>query len=199
MKKISNKAFTLIELMIVVVILWVLMSTVLPKLTWAQARSRDAWRIADLWNIAAALQVYYDDNWIYPWETNWSWACLDSTRAVWTWLTIYLQSQQVPVDPQPTANSYLCSAEGDKWKYFYAPVVKDWLDRNWYVLCADMETLQKANTDAGDLDSTWNWLLDNWTDTHNYSSLLPLVWNKDYWNTEDPDWANQSVYCMLRP
>ena len=46
--KIWKKAFTLIELMIVVVILWVLMSTILPKLTWAQARARDAWRIADL-------------------------------------------------------------------------------------------------------------------------------------------------------
>jgi prepilin-type N-terminal cleavage/methylation domain-containing protein len=191
--KITKKAFTLIELMIVVVILWVLMSTVLPKLTWAQARSRDAWRIADIWNIAAALQVYYDDNGQFP--TAWSWSCLMKTADtdIAGKLKWYMQSEKVPTDPQPTANSFLCDGADDsdtaKWWYFYQEVTKNWLDNNAYKLCADMETLQKANTDAG------SWSLAT---SQDYVALSKLIWNASY-DEEDTDWANQSVYCILRP
>lgn len=216
--KIWKKAFTLIELMIVVVILWVLMSTVLPKLTWAQARSRDAWRIADLWNIAAALQVYYDDNWHYPSETDWdddtTWYCLS-----WSWVWVsweiswYMQSQKVPVDPQPTANQYLCDSTDDDdtwiWRYYYAPLTKSWLNRNAYILCSDMETLQKANTDASDVsdtaatwwtnsvvnyDDTAAWTTANWT----YEDLLSVIWSTEM-DSEPDNNASQSVYCILRP
>ena len=193
MKKFNiwKQAFTLIELMIVVVILWVLMSTILPKLTWAQARARDAWRVADVSNIAAALQVYYDDNGHYPALQE----CLSSSGTIWTWLAIYMQSQKVPEDPQPTANSYFCA---DKWKYFYSAVIKDWMDNNAYVLCADMETKQKANTAAALVMSTAQ---DFNTTVTEYATLQPLVWasTKAEIDAADTAWANQSVYCILRP
>ena len=128
--KIWKKAFTLIELMIVVVILWVLMSTILPKLTWAQARSRDAWRIADLWNIAAALQVYYDDNWEYPWNNNSEWVCLSWSWAWVAWsINNYMQSKKVPVDPQPTANSYLCWHDDWENTWLWKQAHRCWNDK----------------------------------------------------------------------
>jgi len=224
--KIWKKAFTLIELMIVVVILWVLMSTVLPKLTWAQARSRDAWRVADLWNIAAALQVYYDDNWIYPWADT-TWYCLWSWTIVTDKIKTYMQSEKVPMDPQQTANSYLCwKPDTDEvwvWRYYYSSLVKDWLEWNSYVLCADVETVQKANTNAAhlvnsdasdivatkvtDTENETIWNEDN-TDTSwaTYEDLIDYVW-KYTWdnklNAEPSDWtnkvANASLFCLLRP
>ena len=202
----TKKAFTLIELMIVVVILWVLMSTILPRLTWAQARGRDSARIADISNISAALQTYYDDNWMYPGAEECMTATWDTVAAA---ISTYLQNNKVPQDQQVTANSYLCEkgSEDLRWRYYYAPIQKDGLENNAFVLCADVETYQKANTDAWDLSEGWSpWVLDwdnaPWAWTDNYNWTVSVVWaladNASRKLTDE--WAaNESVYCIVRP
>ena len=205
----DKKAFTLIELMIVVVVLWVLMATVLPKLTGAQARARDAARIADLNNISNALVTYYDDEWMFPW--SWSWECLQKDTWISSQINSYLQNNVVPTDPQSTSNKWLC--DGNTWRYYYYPMVKDSLDNNAFVLCADMETYQKANTDAALLvwtdasattaptyiaapaESTWDSDLD-------YDDAADDV--NQLWTTTEKEEADQvhawhTVYCILRP
>ncbi len=198
----TKKAFTLIELMIVVVILWILMSTVLPKLTWAQARARDTARIADLSNISAALWVYYDDNGQFP---SW-WDCLSATWWTASGISIYMQNSVVPQDPQTTANQHLCSI--DTWRYYYHSLTKDWLAHNAFVLCADMETYQKANTDASDLVWATAW------DAPDVADSGTPAWGDWYEDAQDDvekiwDWparlvvddadASHTVYCILRP
>ena len=74
-----NKGFTLIELLVVIAIIGILSSVVLASLNSARTKSRDARRIADLRQIQAALEVYYDNNGQYPqpsqgWNT-WSGHC----------------------------------------------------------------------------------------------------------------------------
>jgi general secretion pathway protein G len=61
-----NKAFTLIEMMIVVIIIGILMGALLPKLKGAQERARDTARKANLSTVSTALQMYYNDNGNYP-------------------------------------------------------------------------------------------------------------------------------------
>jgi len=153
MFKRTHKGFTLIELMIVVVILGILMSSVLPKLTGAQARARDTARVADLGNVAAALQVYYDDYGEFPGSNAGGPAanqgngyCLDGTDAVSTAISGYLKGKQIPKDPSKGANGYLCGTTGFFW---YQPLTKSSVVKNSYALCSDMETFQKANTITG--------------------------------------------------
>jgi len=62
----KNKGFTLIELLVVIAIIGLLASVVLLALNSARAKSRDAKRIADMRQIATALELYFNDNSSYP-------------------------------------------------------------------------------------------------------------------------------------
>lgn len=63
----KNKAgFTLIELLVVIAIIGLLASVVLLALNSARAKSRDAKRLADIRQIASAMELYFNDVNGYP-------------------------------------------------------------------------------------------------------------------------------------
>ncbi len=66
MRNKNQKGFTLIELLVVIAIIGLLASVVLLALNSARAKSRDAKRIADVRQLATALELYYNDFAGYP-------------------------------------------------------------------------------------------------------------------------------------
>ena len=66
MFKNNKKGFTLIELLVVIAIIGILSSVVLASLNSARTKSRDARRIADVKQVQLALELYFDDNVVYP-------------------------------------------------------------------------------------------------------------------------------------
>lgn len=62
----SEKAFTLVELLIVVAIIGILAASVIVNLSLARTRARDARRKADLKSVQTALEIYAEEKGSYP-------------------------------------------------------------------------------------------------------------------------------------
>lgn len=69
--QVRMRAFTLIELLIVITIIGILAVALVPRITGGPAKARDATRKTDLQQIATALALYADDNsGSYPWDVS---------------------------------------------------------------------------------------------------------------------------------
>jgi prepilin-type N-terminal cleavage/methylation domain-containing protein len=62
----NQKGFTLIELLVVIAIIGVLSTLAIVALGGARAKARDSRRVADIKQLATALELYYADNNSYP-------------------------------------------------------------------------------------------------------------------------------------
>jgi len=65
-----SKAFTLIELLIVIAIIGILSSVVVVSMGNTRAKARDARRMSDMRQILLALELYYDSYGKYPGPTS---------------------------------------------------------------------------------------------------------------------------------
>ena len=141
------RAFTLIELLIVITIIGILAVALVPRITGGPAKARDATRKADLQQIATALEFYADDLGYYP-GTGGTGQCVSATTEIASYLT------SVPSDPS-SSDSPGCSS-GD---YTYYPIKTTGSTTvDGYLLIASLE----SDTVTG----------DGIYDTDSYSSIV---------------------------
>ena len=116
----SRRAFTLIELLIVITIIGILAVALVPRLTGGPGRARDAQRKTDLQTISTALEYVMQDSGSYP---------ADNSGCMPTELDTYLTT--------PLADPSGSAAGGCSNGYAYYQVDNG----NGYVLAATLETL----------------------------------------------------------
>ncbi len=167
MKTKRKLAFTLVEILIVIVVIWILAGTLLPKIMWVISRARDTERVVDLRNIASAIEMYKMDNGEYPERTEF----IDTTSADWniefwkfagpvSWLTGALSNYiaEIPKDPLKNNsvkgvfaacnNPWPGSCDYYEWFYpggeYYYQKFNIWDDMAW-ILLAKTETVSSSN------------------------------------------------------
>ncbi len=62
----NKKGFTLIELLVVISIIGLLSTISVVALNGARKKGRDAKRVGDIKQIQTALELYFNDNYVYP-------------------------------------------------------------------------------------------------------------------------------------
>ncbi len=92
----KKKAFTLIELLIVIAIIGLLATLSVIALNNARAKSRDAKRMADVKQMQTALELYFNDAQSYPDEDM-----INTDKTIKSGNNVYMQI--VPTPPTPPA------------------------------------------------------------------------------------------------
>ena len=90
MKRKTNSAFTLVELIVVITILAILWTIAFISLQWYSKTARDSRRISDISNIKTSLELFMLKTWYYPLpDVVWTWTVSYSWELLWTQWTVW--------------------------------------------------------------------------------------------------------------
>lgn len=117
LKKYSQKGFTIVELLIVIVVIGILAALVLNTFSGVQRRARDTERQTDINSIATQLEVYYNDNGGYP--------VLASQLNSDTWAKANLKGIDLNSLRTPGATTNSMAATADSTHYGYVSYASD--------------------------------------------------------------------------
>jgi len=131
-KEATKKAFTLVELIVVITILAILWTIAFISLQWYSRDARDWTRISDIKSTEVWLELFSIKVWKYPVPDNsvaytW-WSAVITQGILWEWVTRNTKLNKIVVDPLTKAN-YVYSTFWN-WRY--------------YQLAADVENLQAS-------------------------------------------------------
>lgn len=181
MKKNTIKAFTLVEMLIVIVIIGILIASLMPRMQSAQGRARDVARKNDLAQIQTAIIASQTD--------KWKWPQLDSGAtegmAIGSGIEQDLINAGMSSMPRdPNGSNYFnwlwdLSTGESVWAYGYLVSTRNGISNWWFVLMAKTETEWWSNwvvcSAAG---NTW-WQIGKGADLKDVQTCTKLTYDKN--------------------
>lgn len=159
MKKNTIKAFTLVEMLIVIVIIGILIASLMPRMQSAQWRARDVARKNDLAQIQTAIITSQQDKWKWPGMSGnlaKSGMAISgiSTDLINAWMS------SVPTDPNGDNLNYglwsrNSETNGVNGEYLYMVAARNGVPNGWFVLMAKTEVEGWSNRVVCK-SGTWN-------------------------------------------
>ncbi len=204
MKKNTIKAFTLVEMLIVIVIIGILIASLMPRMQTAQGRARDVARKNDLSQIQTAIITSQTDR--KSWPGYWTNPVEDSTvtRKADQWMKISDLSKNlleawmssIPTDPNgDNVNYWLWTLGEDEaiGDYIYVIAERNWVPDAWFALMAKTEVEWSSNwvvcQNSWGMDSNGNiekWYIKN-DDDLSEITLCKQVKQKTWGCSAKPD------------
>ena len=149
MKKNTIKAFTLVEMLIVIVIIGILIASLMPRMQSAQWRARDVARKNDLSQIQTAIITSQTDKWEWPQVSsgrNWMNVNDIKTELLTAWMS------SVPTDPNGSneftglgGTNWVGGKYYTSWNYAYMVTKRSSIKDGWFILMAKTETEWGSN------------------------------------------------------
>ena len=173
MKKNTIKAFTLVEMLIVIVIIGILIASLMPRMQTAQGRARDVARKNDLSQIQTAIITSQQDRGKWPQfdaAKNWmavSWSIEEELKTA--------GMTSVPKDPNGSNIVYWLWSGEVVWAYQYMVTNRNWVPDAWFALMAKTEVEWWSNWVVC---STWDnskWAITVWYDLKNVTTCTSLT------------------------
>lgn len=180
-----KRAFTLVEMLIVIVIIGILAAALIPRFSQARERANDTARKAHLQQVAAVLVAYQIDRGVYP-ETAWPLSAIEDDL-------VRAGLSSVPNDPvssrEFTAIEYdsACNVS-PAWEYLYTPIRVRGVNNAGFALAAGTQTEGWSNWIFDENDSVWYtsaWCITTTTESTDISycdtnfSLVASAWLVD--------------------
>jgi len=177
MKKKTINAFTLVEMLIVIVIIGILIAALLPRLSSAQAKARDVARQTALSQLQSAMVMYQWDKWERPHQNEATW-----------WMAVNVNAEETGSLAQELVNAWMTSIPQDQlrsnsfkwiwwetvevtgWQFWYVVTMRNGTPNWWFVLMAKTETEWNSNWVycSGNSDNgLQKWSIINSTDIRN--------------------------------
>ena len=191
MKKNTIKAFTLVGMLIVIVIIGILIASLMPRMQTAQGRARDVARKNDLSQIQTAIITSQSDRKVWPGMPETSTdlsganAGLPISSIQGDLIDAWMSS--IPTDPNGSninfwlwqtykAANKTPGTDANVWQYLYVVARRNWVKNAWFALMAKTEVEWSSNwvvcTDEVSADDKSNddskrfknWWITNWND-----------------------------------
>jgi len=169
----KKKAFTLIEMLIVIVIIGILAAALVPKLVGIQGKARWSARQGDLNQIGTALTAYYNDFWEYP-DTG-----AHPLSDFETQLNQFLSS--IPTDPLPNSTvEWIGPSVWPAGQYMFTTIKKNDIPDTAFAMWATQESYGRSANYVIEV-SSWDWSID---DTSEFFDIdfCPFVTNNGAYN-----------------
>ncbi len=184
----NNKAFTLVELIVVITILAILWTIAFISFQNYTQSARDWVRISDTNNIKQNLGIFITEKWFYPTPDNgtqitYNWGTAWTQWTVWDNVTINLRNlSKKPTDPLSN-NEYTYSVANNNVEYQLSYVTEWWLSYN-IPLLTNQANASTTKTATAKVTGTYNekilkvttWAID-------YILAVPTIINADLSDT----------------